>query len=294
MPSVYSLGNNYIKSEKDIPGEFRKHLSDDTNIEVQSDFIPGIRGKIDSIESEIQNRFSDSSCFYFGHGTPGGPETIDSIFKTGLKVKDSEEARFYMNTLRGLDSTSVLLGMGSDSLFKEREDLLNDWPHKDSEDVVILSLPYKYILRRDHVLPGSDYYENFYYGSDKKGYYLRPEFILGVYNSKTKAFTNNENYYQSLSEEERKRIDSELSKRFIISFAESSALPPNEVDGLPLSDKDKELCTLMWYKEKLKELKKLEELEKEKAESPGSMYELGDFDFGAWDDEEEDKGPKII
>lgn len=258
MPAVWETYKNYvIESEEDIPEKYRKEIEERLNAEessIQADFpkiISGKKGKTISEEKDIGEIFSDGQELYFGHGTCGGEEVINSIFEIGLKTINPEDAKFYGNTLRGLDSTTIEFGEGTDSLFSEQKDLLNNWPHKGSKDVVIVSIPRKYVLRNKEV-GLADLYEPYYVGSKEKGYRLRPEFVKGVYNSDSHSFTLNDNFYQNLEPEEQNKLFEEIKQQYIKSYAEYSNLSPKEVKKpLPLNENELEQLMIEWYKNQL-------------------------------------------
>lgn len=186
MPNIFAMFKNYvIESENDIPQKYReeieKRLSSEEHTEQTEtpEIISGKRGKVVSEESKIEDIFKSEQDVYFGHGTSGGEEVISSILENGLMTVNPEAIKAYGNTLRGLDSTTIVFGEGTDSLFNEQKYLLDNWPHKGSKDVVIVSIPRKYALRNTEV-GLADLYEPFYTGSIEEGYKLRPEFIKGI------------------------------------------------------------------------------------------------------------------
>ena len=77
--------------------------------------------------------FTNKENAYYGHGTNGDDEIINSIFNNGLRC--SHESLYY---------TSMNLGMGSETLFDSQKELLNNWPHLNAKRIVIASIPLKY------------------------------------------------------------------------------------------------------------------------------------------------------
>ena len=125
MPSVIIMFKNYeINSEEDIPIEYRAEIEEKINNEpeeiqlVASVQTAGKRGLVVSSTKDIGKEFSDESVYYFGHGTSGDETVLTSILETGLRTVNPEAFRAYGNTLRGLDSTTVVLGSGNDQLFE--------------------------------------------------------------------------------------------------------------------------------------------------------------------------------
>lgn len=256
--------NYVISSEKDIPEKYRKEVLEQLDVNENTDnietslIIPGKRGKIIIDENSLSNFFSNSQEFYFGHGTPRGQEVVSSILEIGLKVKRSAEAGKVTQTLRGLESTTIEFGEGTDFLFYEKQELLNNWQHLNSNNIIIVSIPQEYVLPPlpQHLSFRRDRYEPFYTGSEETGYYLRPEFIRGFYNSNTHSITLNENFYQNLTEEQKLKLFKEVKKQYIKSYAECSMINPEEIkESLPLNEIELEQLIIEWYKVQLKELR---------------------------------------
>lgn len=164
---------------------------------------------------EIENKFSNESNAYYGHGTgSNNPEIIESIFKNGLRCSHEQ-----------LDFTTILFGQGSSTLFKENEEKMNEWQHKESKQIIIASLPLEY-----HLLDaiGTPLYGKrqaaFYYSISQEqsyelgispGLYLKPEFVMGVYDANQKDFISNERYYENLQEKEQEKLMNEIKKQYI-------------------------------------------------------------------------------
>jgi len=170
---------------------------------------------------EIQNKFSNENNMYYGHGTgEKDMKKVESIFKNGLRC--SHEQLYF---------TTEILGQGSKDLFKNIEDELDNWKHLDSRQIVIASLPLEY-----HMLDqmGTPFYgkkhEVFCYEISEEeaekmgivsGKYLKPEFIMGVYDSDNSQFVSNGNYYENLPKEEQEIIINEAKKKYINLIKES-------------------------------------------------------------------------
>lgn len=263
MPNIHAMFKNYvIESEEDIPEEYREEIEKRLSSEEHTkqtetlEIIPGKRGKVVSEESKIEDMFKSEQDFYLGHGTPGGEQVISSILENGLMTVDPEATKSYMDTLRGLDSTTIVLGEGEDSLFSQKKDLLDNWPHKGSKDVVIVSIPRKYALRNTEV-GLADLYEPFYTGSIEEGYKLRPEFIKGIYNADSHTFTPNDNFYQNLEPEQQKKLFDTIRQQYIRLYAEHSTVSPEAVKKpLPLNETELEQVTIEWYKIQLERLRR--------------------------------------
>jgi hypothetical protein len=131
MPSMMSMFKNYeINSEEDIPAEYRAEIEEKLSNEpeelqlVASEQTLGERGLVVSTTEDIRKEFSDESVYYFGHGTSGNETVLTSILETGLRAVNPKAIRAYGNTLRGLDSTTLVFGSGTDKLF---EDIKNSY-----------------------------------------------------------------------------------------------------------------------------------------------------------------------
>lgn len=166
-------------------------------------------------KENIASNFSNTDNVYYGHGIGAdSQEVINSIFKNGLRC--SHEQLYF---------TTIALGEGSDKLFEETEETMNNWQHKDSKQIIIASLPKEYHLLAPMgtVLYGKEqaaFYNHFSQEEASKlgiapGYYLKPEFVSGVYDANTHLFTSNEKYYENLSSEEQKRIFEEVKRQYI-------------------------------------------------------------------------------
>lgn len=263
MPSFINMFKNYvIDSEEDIPVEYREEIEQELSTnqkEIQfeaTQLTPGINGTILSEDNEIKEAFSDNSVYYFGHGTTGDETILKSILQKGLKIVNPKEISAYGNTLRGLDSTTIAFGSGNNQLFEQEKGLLDNWPHKGSQNIVIVSLPKDYVLKIMDIGTFADPYKPFYVGSEERGFNLRPEFIKGIYNAKNHSFTENANFYQSLDEETRKKLFEDVKMAYIKSYAEVSNVNPRETsEPLPLNEQEMEKISIEWYKEQLKKLR---------------------------------------
>lgn len=263
MPNIFEMFKDYvIESEDDIPQKYKEEIEKRLNLEYHTEhsepakIISGKRGKTILEESKIEDIFQSNHDFYLGHGTSGGEEVISSILENGLMTVNPEAIKAYSNTLRGLDSTTIAFGEGTESLFSEQRNLLDNWPHKDSKNVVIVSIPKKYALRNTEV-GLADLYEPFYIGSIEEGYKLRPEFIKGIYNADSHAFTPNDNFYQNLKPEQQKELFDSIRQKYIELYAEHSIISPETVKKpLPLNETEIEQVTIEWYKVQLERLRR--------------------------------------
>lgn len=253
----FPVKDYFIDSEDDIPEEYRKKL-EQPSVTLEKTpsckIIPGKKGTTITKRSDILDIFRDQQLAYLGHGTSGDENILDSILETGLKTKTPKSIRAYSNTLRGLDSTTIPLGPGESSLFEQNEKLLENWPHKNSKNIIIISLPLRYILSRSTKI-GTDLYQAFCIGNEEQGYFLRPEFIRGIYNSDTHSFIENINFFQNLPPEHQQALFEDIKEKFIMSYATSAVLPPANDPRTTLSGTDLEKATLEWYRIQLQKLK---------------------------------------
>ena len=290
---------SYISSEDDIPEEYKEQINNEVDVTLSDEYIPGKLGQALTLLNEF---FLNESNYYFGHGTSVSDEIINAIANEGLKVKDPEEVRGYMDTLRGLDSTTIAFGPGNKDLFKNQENLLNNWPHKGARNVVIVSLPMKYVLDTQSSKVGTDYFEPYYIGSEEKGYRLRPEFILGVYNADEKSMRLNGNYYTNLSKEAQAKLFESVEERYAVSYSEYGIKEPNK--EFFSNEENYKKSTILWYKKQLEELKRFEKDREERIKAAQEQADslIGDFEYDdenigwdSWDSEEEkDENKKSV
>ena len=291
MPNIFEMSKDYfIDSEEDIPEEYKEIIEQKLSHSIENETVldehtPGKRGEVISKEEELKGFFKDKNNIYFGHGTPGGEETIDSILDIGLKVKDPEAVRGYMATLRGLSSTTIEWGQGTDDMFDDKKAILDNWPHKESDNIIIISAPKEYELSASELRGAGDPYEAFYVGSEHEGYRLRPEFIRGIYNANSHSITLNENFYENLPEESQEKLFEEMKNRFIEAYAKYAIHAPKETKiELPLDEEGLEQASIEWYMTQLERLRK----SKEEREKLQEIEDEEEFDTdGVWLDLDE-------
>jgi len=180
MPTT-KIRNYYINNETDIPEKYKqevlKRIDGERGESKTVSITPGEFGQIITSEGQLNEVFNDKEMLYLGHGTSVDQSVINSIFQSGLQVKDPESIGGYGFHLEGVNSTTIPLGIGNDGLFDTVSEKLNNWPHKESKNVVIIALPKQYIFTKSEVRFLADAYEQFYIGNKESGYKLRPEFI---------------------------------------------------------------------------------------------------------------------
>lgn len=285
---MIKINQSMIEDEKEIPETYRQDIEKRLNtkdlIINVSKIIPGKINKSTS-GKDLLSIFGDSEQLYFGHGTGDSKESIELIVKEGLRVKNPEKVIGYDSHLRGLTSTTIGFGFGGDEVFLENEQLLNNWPHKESKKIIILALPKKYYFPLYEVRAQADCYEQFYIGNEEDGYYIRPEFILGIYNSSEKSFYQNENFYKSIDLQKQKKLFAELDQKYIRYYAKNVITNPGEKD-LPIDDKLKDSLIIEWYAEQLKLLREYKDSMSNTNELTDMLDEVSDtFDgekFDKW------------
>jgi len=273
MPTT-KIRNYYINNETDIPEKYKqevlKRIDGERGESKTVSITPGEFGQIITSEGQLNEVFNDKEMLYLGHGTSVDQSVINSIFQSGLQVKDPESIRGYGFHLEGVNSTTIPLGIGNDGLFDTVSEKLNNWPHKESKNVVIIALPKQYIFTKSEVRFLADAYEQFYIGNKESGYKLRPEFIKGVYNSTERSFTLNKNFYQNFSDEKKEEFFEELNNSYVEAYAKNVCIAPDELEReTPLDSPMLDRLSIEWY---ATQLKRLREHEKE-LESIGDEIE---------------------
>ena len=164
---------------------------------------------------DIEKKFANQANQYYAHGIGVYDEkVIKSIFENGLRCSHNE-----------LYWTVLEFGKGSDALFKEKEELMNNWEHKGSKHIIIASLPEIFHLLDVKGTPLFQKRHAAFYNhiSQEKanelgiapGLYLKPEFIMGMYDANKKDFIVNDRYYENLPEQEQKRVLEEMKQQYI-------------------------------------------------------------------------------
>ena len=162
---------------------------------------------------DINSYLNNEHNQYLGHGIgANNPEVVSSIIKNGLRC--SHGALFY---------TSIPLGIGSQITDLERE-LLQKWPHKDSEIIIIISIPIEYKIIDSPSLGTFNMADAaFYYIPDPKARveydltnsnYVMPEFIWGYYDRNNNTFTKNNNYYENLPIDKQKQLFEQIKQNY--------------------------------------------------------------------------------
>lgn len=171
--------------------------------------------------NDLKLIFNNLKNGYYGHGTNGNENTLNSIFKYGLR---NSHGTLY-HTTESLGSGEEILGSGK-QINEEVLKKLNNWPHFNLKKIVILSLPLKYHIY-DSAAIGTylKLTEAFSYIPSEEdkvkepllidGSYTMPEFIKGYYDVNTKKFISNPKYYENLSIEEQNKLFDTIKQNYI-------------------------------------------------------------------------------
>ena len=154
---------------------------------------------------DIKTIFNNSENMYYGHGIGNlSYDIVNSIMNNGLRC--SHGSLYY---------TSIALCMGN-LVTDDVINLMNNWPHKSSTIIVIVSLPNKYNILESiglgtynclnaafYYIPSKDMQEKY---SLTNSNYVMPYFIKGYYDSVNNKFISNPKYYENLSLDEQTKI----------------------------------------------------------------------------------------
>ena len=156
---------------------------------------------------EIKKRFSNKNNIYYGHGT-NSDDVVNSIFSTGLYCSKSRDTIYW---------TTCELGRGSENSFDRNSMKFKIWPHLEAKKIVIVSFPPEYeFYSESNMVMQSALIENkkISEGAIEEGY-LKPEFILGMYDVEQEVFYDNPKYYENLDPEQQMEIFDEAKRKYI-------------------------------------------------------------------------------
>ena len=198
-------------------------------------------------KKRIEDYFSNSNNIYHGHGIGNvkkgetlSEEIMKSIFENGLRTNNAQ--MFW--TTKGL-------GKGSETLFDEQIENFENWGHSSTK-IIIVSLPEEYYifnrnLANESISPAAFYKFMTEEEATKlglsQGAYVMPEFVVGMYDSVTRSFIENDMYYEKLSIEKQKELFNKIKDNYIQEIRAS---------GLTL-EQHKEIMEEMGYKSPLTE-----------------------------------------
>lgn len=151
----------------------------------------------------MNNILNNNQNAYYGHGTNGDIDTINSIFNIGLRC--SHGSMYF---------TTCVLGRGGE-LGNDIFEMLNNWPHLEAEKIIIVSAPIKYNILDTASLHTYHLAANAYcYQIEGRGNFVMPEFVVGCYDAKTKTFSQNTKYYELLPKEEQTKLFEQVKKNY--------------------------------------------------------------------------------
>jgi DnaJ-class molecular chaperone with C-terminal Zn finger domain len=146
---------------------------------------------------ELKNDLDEAGYIILGHGT-GSLENPKPIFQNGLRTK--------MNSLY-----YTTIGLNTEDIVKLQSQL-NNWPHRDSENIILIKLPIQFINTigdlgdSDGERYGAFFNEHTHEKTGKITYYLSPKYILGCYSSKNEQVKMNPNFESQLTSESFKEM----------------------------------------------------------------------------------------
>ena len=173
------LGTGFDVSIENL-SEYHFTSNKDLEVKVKHDAIDKLTTplNIDTINQIMNN----SNNVYFGHGTGvENQDIVNSIMQNGLRCSHGQ-----------MNATTYALNYGG-SLSENNVNALNNWQHKKSKNIVIVSLPTNLLYMSSNY---DQRQESFYYKSSDGTNYVMPEFILGYYDAETGLFHQNPNYYE--------------------------------------------------------------------------------------------------
>lgn len=162
---------------------------------------------------DINEILNNPHNMYYGHGTgTDSQNVIDSIIRNGLRCSHGS-----------LYFTSVPLGIGTKIEDSEKK-MMKKWPHKESNIIIVVSLPIKYKIIESYDL-GTYHMADaaFYYTPNKEtreqegltdSSYVIPEFVVGYYDAKTDSFFDNHRYYERLPQGEQSKLFDQVKQNY--------------------------------------------------------------------------------
>lgn len=162
---------------------------------------------------DINAILNNQENIYYGHGTGiDSQEITDSIIRNGLRC--SHGSLYY---------TSEVLGIGTKIEDSEKE-MLKKWPHKDSNIIIVISLPIKYkIIDSASIGTYNMADAAFYYTPNENtrksekltnSPYVMPQFIVGYYNARDDSFTPNYGYYENLTKKDQEQLFQQVKQNY--------------------------------------------------------------------------------
>lgn len=155
---------------------------------------------------ELSPILQDDGYVILGHGTGRSTDVvIPQILEQGLRVKNNN----LFDTAIGLDTSNL----------SNLQEKLDNWPHFDSNKIVLIRLPMEYITSMNLDDTGGSKFRAFYneviQEDGKVQFYLDSKFIVGIYDRQTNTVQMNDNFEEKLSAEsiEKLKLQYEIQMR---------------------------------------------------------------------------------
>lgn len=213
---------------------------------------------------KVENILNNKNNIYFLHGSGTDKQNIlDSIMNYGIRCSHGI-----------FQFTSIYLGTPQEIQDYGKE-IIDTWYYRNSPIGFIVSFPARYIIMEsEEINTNQKAHSAFYYYPTKEEQELyklqnKPhvykEFIVGYYNSVTKKFIENENYYAKLSTEEQRVLFNKIKENFEKIINESCGM--DKYKNFTLKFKPIEEIDFVNIDELIEDIdKKIAQLEKEEAE----------------------------
>lgn len=212
----------------------------------------------------VKKILNNKDNIYFLHGSGTDKQKIlDSILNHGVRCSHGI-----------FQFTSIYLGT-PEEIQEYQKEIIDTWYYKNSPIVFIISLPKKYIiteapeLKTNQKAHAAYYYypteeEQKEYGLQNKPHVYK-EFVLGYYNSVTKEFVENKNYYANLPKDEQRNLFNRIKENYEKVIEESCGMTKYRefvIKYIPITELDFENIDIL-----IEDIdKKLAELDREEAE----------------------------
>lgn len=162
---------------------------------------------------KMENILNNKNNLYFLHGSGTDKQNIlESIMNYGIRCSHGI-----------FQFTSIYLGTPQE-IQEYGKEIIDTWYYKNSPIAFIVSLPKRYIIMEDpEINTHQKAHSAFYYyptKEEQEKYNLQnkphvyKEFIVGYYNSVTKEFVENKNYYTKLSVDEQRIFFNKIKENF--------------------------------------------------------------------------------
>lgn len=213
---------------------------------------------------KIENILNNKNNIYFLHGSGTDKQNIlNSIMNHGIRCSHGI-----------FQFTSIYLGTPQEIQDYGKE-IIDSWYYKNSPIAFIVSLPKRYIIMEsEEINTNQKAHSAFYYYPSKEEQekyslqnkpHIYKEFIFGYYNSVTKEFVENENYYTKLSTDDQRIFFNQIKENFEKIINESCGI--DKYKEFTLKYKPVEEIDFVNIDELIEDIdKKIAQLEKEEAE----------------------------